>query len=195
MGNLDPGPMLAAPGRERPDYTVFSFPAANLADGATEEIEVDQALSLVGRRGRDFLGVGVIHGVLEAMLEEILTVGDADHSQQFSFRLATRTGAFNPDDPELLWYWGIDHTHNNVTVGTDAGPIVTTLNPITEGGNHMLGEPFLYVAPRLFWRFVNDGDQQINADEFDVRWGSINVRLTFFTFIELLERFANVSLL
>lgn len=195
MGNLDFGPMLAAPGRERPDYTVFQFPAAALVDGAAEEIEVDQALSLVGRRGRDFLGVGVIQGLLDQMLEEILTVVDADHSQQFSFRLATRTGQFQPSDPELMWYWDVDHTHNNVTVGTDAGPIVTNLNPITEGGNGMLGEPFLYVAPRVFWRLQNDGDQTLAIDDLSVRWGSIPVRLTFFTFIELLERFANVQLL
>lgn len=195
MGGIELGQVQAAAGRERPDYTVFSFPAANLADGAAEEIEVDQALSLQGRRGRDFLGVNVIQGVLDAFLEEILTVGDADHSQQMSFRLASRTGAFNPDDPELLWYYDIDDTHNNVSVGTDAGPIVTKLDIQHEGGNDMLGEPFLYVAPRLFWRFVNDGDQTIGADEFSVRWGSVSVRLTFETFIELLERFADVTLL
>ncbi len=193
-GNLDLGPMLQAPGRERPDMTVFSFPAAALVDGATEEIEIDQALSLVGRRGRDFLGVGVIHGPLEAMLEEHLTVVAADHSQQFSYRLATRTGEFNPDDPELLWYMGSDSTFNFVQT-TAVGEHLVALNPLMEGGNGMLGEPFLYVAPRLFWRFVNDGDQTIGLDEFDVRWGSVNVRLTFFTFIELLERFADVQLL
>lgn len=195
MAALDVGPMLSAPGRERPDFTIFQFPAATLTDGSAEEIEVDQALSLVGRRGRDFLGVGVIQGLLDQMLEEILTVGDADHSQQVSFRLATRTGEFQPSDPELMWYWDVDHTHNNVTVGTDAGPIVTNLNPVWEGGNGMLGEPFLYVAPRVFWRMQNDLDQTLAVNDLSVRWGSIPVRLTFFTFIELLERFANVQLL
>lgn len=189
------GPMLQAPGRERPDLTVFSFPAATLTDGSAEEIEIDQALSLVGRRGRDFLGVAVIEAILTAMFQEHLTIGDADHAQSASFRLATRTGAFNPDDPELLWYYFIGDTHNNVSVGTDAGPIVTQLQPIDEGGNGMLGEPFLYVSPRLFWRVQNDFDQSLAVDELSVRWGSIPVRLTFFTFIELLERFANVQLL
>lgn len=195
MAALDVGPMLSAPGRERPDFTIFQFPAAALTDGAAEEIEVDQALSLVGRRGRDFLGVGVIQGLLDQMLEEILTFGDQDHSMQVSFRLATRTGEFQPSDPELMWYWDVDYSQNNVTVGTDAGPIVTSLNPIWEGGNGMLGEPFLYVAPRVFWRVQNDLDQTLAINDLSVRWGSIPVRLTFFTFIELLERFANVQLL
>ncbi len=184
-------PMLQAPGRERPDYTVFSFPAANLADGSAEEIEVDQALSLQGRRGRDFLGVGAIEGVMVAMFEEHLTLGTADFAQDGSFRLATRSGGFNPDDPELLWYWFIGDTLALTATATG----LEHLAPVTEGGNGMLGEPFLYVAPRLFWRFQNDFDQLINADELNVRWGSIPVRLDFFTFIELLERFADVQLL
>lgn len=195
MSQLDLGPMLQAPGRERPDFTVFAFPAASLVDGASEEIEVDQALSLVGRRGRDFLGVALIEALLNTMIEELLTVGDADHSQQAGFRIATRTGSFNADDPELIWLFNVDDTHNNVSVGTDAGPVVTKFTPVSAGGNWMLGEPFLYVAPRIFWRFDNNLDQTIAIDELSVRWGSIPVRLTFFTFIELLERFANVQLL
>ncbi len=184
-------PMLQAPGRERPDMTVFSFPAAALTDGSVEETEVDQALSLVGRRGRDFLGVGTIEGVLTGMFEEHLTLGTTDFAQDGSYRLATRTGAFNPDDPELLWYWFIGDTLALTATATG----LEHLAPVTEGGNGMLGEPFLYVAPRLFWRFQNDFDQTIAIDEQNVRWGSINVNLTFFTFIELLERFADVQLL
>ncbi len=194
MSALDPGPMLAAPGRERPDYTVFQFPAASLVDGAAEEIEVDQALSLAGRRGRDFLGVGVIQGLLDQMLEETLTVVAADHSQQISFRMATRTGQFQPRDPELMWYWDVDSTFNFIQT-TAVGEHLNTFDPVHEGGNHMLGEPFLYVAPRVFWRVQNDLDQTLAINDLSVRWGTIPVRLTFFTFIELLERFADVQLL
>ncbi len=191
MGTMELGAMLEARGRERPDYTVFSFPAANVTDGSAEEIEVDQALSLQGRRGRDFLGVSGIDGLLAALQEEHLTLATADFSQSFSFRLSTRTGAFNVDDPELLWVWRIAEDYALTATATGLEPLV--LN--SQGGNEALGEPFLYVAPRLFWRFGNDGDQTIAADEMAVRWGSVSVSLTFNIFIELLERFADVTLL
>ncbi len=196
MGNLGLGPMLEARGRERPDYTVFSFPAANLADGSAEEVEVDQALSLQGRRGRDFLGVSGLDGLFAALQQEHAAFSMiADHSQAFSFRLSTRTGAFNVDDPELIWAWRVASDHAVDQGATDTAHIIARLDPMSDGGNWGLGEPFLYVAPRLFWRFQNDGDQQIDADEFAVRWGSVSVALSFNIFIELLERFADVTLL
>ncbi|MEE9198069.1 MAG: hypothetical protein V3U45_07975 [bacterium] len=196
MGNMGLGPMLPAPGRERPDYTVFKFPAATLVDGSAEEVEVDQALSLQGRRGRDFLGVAGIDGLFAALAEEHLTIGSAaDHSQSFSFRLATRTGAFVVSDPELIWVWRVTSDHAIDLGATDTANTISRLDPMSDGGNWGLGEPFLYVAPRLFWRFQNDGDQSIAADEFAVRWGSISVNLSFEIFIELLERFADVTLL
>ena len=36
------GTFLPAPGRERPDFTIFNYPDATLNDGSTEEIELDQ---------------------------------------------------------------------------------------------------------------------------------------------------------
>ncbi len=190
-GDMSFGPMLQAPGRERPDFTLFNFPAASLADAAAEEIEIDQALSLVGRRGRDFLGMAGMDGIFSALFAEHLTLGTADFAQNASFRLSTRTGSFNMNDPELIWAWTIGETYALTATATGLEPL--HINNL--GGNEGLGEPFLYVAPRLFWRFGNDLDQTITADEFAVRWGSINVRLSFFTFIELLERFADVQLL
>ncbi len=155
-GNMHMGRMLDARGRERPDFTVFSFPAANVVDGASEEIEVDQALSLQGRRGRDFLGVSGISGLFSALFEEHLTLGTADFAQNFSFRLSTRTGAFNVHDPAQIWEWSIGDTLALTATATG----LEHLNPISLGGNDGLGEPFLYVAPRLFWRFGNDGTRR-----------------------------------
>ncbi len=190
-GDMSFGEMLQAPGRERPDFTLFSFPAASVVDGASEETEIDQALSLVGRRGRDFLGMSGMDGIFAALFEEHITLGTADFAQNFSFRLSTRTGSFNVNDPEQIWVWSIGETYALTATATGLEPL--HINNL--GGNEGLGEPFLYVAPRLFWRFGNDGDQTIAIDEFSVRWGSINVRLSFFTFIEWLERFADVQLL
>ncbi len=56
-------------------------------------------------------------------------------------------------------------------------------------------EPFLYVAPRLFYRFENDLDVAFSIGDLDIRMASISTRLTFRKFIELLERFADVTLL
>ena len=190
MPDIHPGPVLEARGRERPDHTVFSFPAANVSDAASEEIEIDQALSLQGRRGRDFLGVNAIGQLLEAMVAEHLTIGTSDHEMTARFRIATRTGQFEPDDPELIWDFRVSQSVTAPTTATSEA-----FNPVTDGGNKMMGEPFLYVAPRIFWRFDNSLDATINADALNVRWGSVSVNLTFPIFIELLERFADVTLL
>ena len=179
--------MLAAPGRERPDYTLFDFPDASLADGSAEEIEIDQALSLAGRFGRDFLGIQ-LGGIIGQMAEEHLTIGTADHRQTYDMSLNTRTGAYTLQDPERIWSAVYDAVTTAPTTATSE-QLNINMNAI------QIGEPFLYVAPRLFWRLVNNGDQTLAIGDFDFRMGSISKRLTFRLFIELLERFADVTLL
>jgi len=179
--------MLAAPGAERPDYTTLSYPAATLADAATEEIEIDQALSLAGRFGRDFLGIIQGHFMGDLRTEH-LTITTADHEMFFTASLASRTGQFFLNDPELLWYEEIGQAETAPTTAQ-----AETFNPHLEG--MVLGEPFLYVAPRLFWRLSNDIDASFTADSLRARIGSVSRRLTFNLFIELLERFADVTLL
>lgn len=179
---------LAAPGRERPDYTLISFPAANVSDAAGEEIELDQALSLAGRFGRDLLGIDT-QGIPESMVSEHLTIATADHEMQALVRLQTRTGAlFSLSDPELLyrarWFQGVTAPTTATSEATNIGFYET-----------IYGEPELYVAPRLFWRFDNDLDATVSADALDGRISSMSRRLTFQLFVELLERFADVTLL
>lgn len=187
MSNLSTQ-ILAAPGRERPDYTLFDFPDASLSDTNAEEIEIDQALSLQGRRGRDFLGVQ-LGGIIGQMNEEHLTVAGADHNQTYDISLNTRTGAFTLQDPERIW----SAVFSAVMA---AGATDTATVPLIINWNHIqIGEPFLYVAPRLFLRLVNNGDQTLAIGDFDFRMASIGVQLNFRLFIELLERFADVTLL
>ncbi len=185
--NLSGWNQMAAPGRERPDYTIFSWPAATLTDGSAEEIEIDQALSLAGRFGRDFLGAQVLR-LLNAMATEHLTITTADHDMLAVLSLASRTGTFTFADPELMW------TKQYMTAVT-APTTATSENfrPVTE--ESILGEPFLYVAPRLFWRVTNNIDASLTANAQDVRISSVSRRLSFNLFIELLERFADVTLI
>ncbi len=191
MGLEYRGTMLAAPGAERPDYTDISYPAANLTDGSTEEIEIDQALSLQGRFGRDLLGVIQGH-FMQDFRTEHLTIGAADHEMFFTTSLASRTGQFFLNDPELMWYEEIGQASGFVT-GTATDAFRDIMNLQLEG--MVLGEPFLYVSPRLFWRLANNMDATITADSIRSRIGSVSRRLTFRLFIELLERFADVTLL
>ncbi len=191
MGLEYRGTMLAAPGAERPDYTDVSYPAANLADASTEEIEIDQALSLQGRFGRDLLGVIQGHFMGDFRTEH-LTIGAADHEMFATTSLSSRTGQFFLNDPELMWYEEIGQALNFVT-GTATDAFRDVMNLQLEGMT--LGEPFLYVSPRLFWRFANDTDAQVTADSWRARIGSVSRRLTFRLFIELLERFSDVTLL
>ncbi len=180
--------LLPAPGGERPDYTLFGFPDAALTDTSTEEIEFDQALSLAGRFGRDFLGV-MMEGFLVQMSEEHLTVAGADHEQAYRCSLATRTGLFRLADPELIWAKEFE------SVSAAGATDTATLQMEAHVAELVYGEPFLYVAPRLFWRFTNEGDQTIAIDDIQARISSISKKLTFRLFIELLERFADVTLL
>lgn len=189
MGNFTHQFNLPAPGAERPDFTIISFPAANVADVAGEEIELDQALSLAGRFGRDLLGVNT-QRVLESMATEHLTITTADHEMAALIRLQTRTGStFSLSDPELLW-----RARWHAVVAAGATPVD---NVVFNPGFYetLYGEPELYVAPRLFWRFDNDMDAQINADAWDGRVSSMSRKLTFQLFVELLERYADVTLL
>ena len=181
-------PMLPAPGRERPDFTAFDAPAASLVDTAAEEIELDQALSLQGRQGRDFLGI-IIEGLYNEFRTEHLTISTTDHDMDVRFALSSRTGTFNLADPEYLWGYLVGQAVTAPTTATSEA-----LNVQSEGGN-LMGEAFLYVAPRLFFRTENNLDLTIGAAAYSIRMGSISVRLTFPLFIELLERFADVTLL
>lgn len=181
------GFMLEARGRERPDFTLFDFPDATLTDGSAEEIEFDQALSLAGRFGRDFLGVmyGNVGGIFRT---EHITISTADHDMELLLSINTRTGAFSLGDPENIWQTMF---LTSVTAPTTATS--ESMNITMEATRY--AEPFLYVAPRLFWRTLNNMDRSLSAGDFDCRIGSISVRLTFPLFIELLERFADVTLL
>lgn len=187
-GNLMGPGFLPAPGFERPDYTIFNFPDASLVDDATEEIELDQALSLAGRFGRDFLGYQ-LSGVITELVQEHLTVQGADHEQTLSFRLNTRTGGFSLNDPELISQFDVS------SVSTAGATDTATVNLTPIMGALEIAEPYLYVAPRLFWRFTNAGDQTMAISDFSIRMASIQRQLNFRLFIELLERFADVTLL
>ncbi len=180
-------PFLEAPGAERPDYTIFSFPAANLVDTSQEEIELDQALSLAGRFGREFLGAQV-GGVVGQFNTEHLTITTADHQMEILIQLNSRTGAFQYSDPEQIWRWQLSTSVTAPTTATSQAMI-----PVLEALSY--GEPELFVAPRLFWRLNNDIDATVNADVMHARMASISIRLTFPLFVELLERFADVTLL
>ncbi len=188
-GGMDisgPG-FLTAPGAERPDFTIFDAPDTALADAAAEEIEFDQALSLAGRFGRDFLGIQV-SGLLAVMQTEHLTISTADHEMLLRMTLATRTGAFVAGDPEMIWEYDLGQSS---TAPTTATAQALGLNMFQT----KYAEPFLYVAPRLFFRIVNNLDVAFSIGDMDIRMASISIRLTFRKFIELLERFADVTLL
>ncbi len=168
------------------DFTVFDFPNATLTDTSTEEIELDQALSLAGRRGRRYFGAQY-QGILFDMFTELLT--DPGVLLEETITLASRTGAFNIDDPELidrLYYASILHT-----AGTNTE--ASLMQAMEDLKIPPRGD--IYVAPRLFHRVTNDLDVTIATDTQFVRLATIAQPLSFQTFIELLERFADVTLL
>lgn len=166
------------------DYTVFTFPAASLTDTSTEEIELDQALSLAGRRGRRLFGV-TYDGLLENILASLIA-DTADVQLSHVAELNTRTGAHGPESPEGLWREYVETTLN-VTEGSGTGPNTAGFGP-PPGGD-------VYVAPRLFFRQTNNIDATRTAGASGARIASVDQPLSFPIFIELLERFADVTLL
>ncbi len=185
---------LPAPGRERPDFTIFNYPDATLTDTSVEEIELDQALSLAGRQGRDLLGVGIENIMVEMETEWQTLAFGTDHRIDLAQQLNTRTGAFGHAEPERLWGMQARAAAASIASGTDAGGNFAVFDPHFEFP-HVLGEGFLYVAPRLFWRTQNDLDASLAVNALNAKISSISVRLNFPIFIELLERFADVTLL
>ncbi len=179
---------LKAPGRERPDFTIYDAPDATLTDTNSEEIEFDQALSLAGSFGRDFLGMQM-EGLMAVMTTAHAALGTADFEQTVRFTLATRTGAFKFADPELIWAKDVSSSLALTATATGLEPLVINV------AESDYGEPFMYVAPRLFSRIANDLTVSIAVGDLDFRMASISVRLNFRAFIELLERFADVTLL
>ena len=167
--------------RELADLTDFDFPDANLADGAAEEIELDQLVSIQARIGRRLLGVELQNIGTGEILSEFLTMAGADIEMSGRVSLATRTGDFNLNDPELIWKL------NFAVVGAFQGT--------GEGQNHILLSDHkfpppggtVYVSLRLFWRFLNNLDRQVDTSDLFTAIATIDQRLSTFLLFEMLE--------
>ncbi len=168
------------------DYTTFDYPDATLTDTSTEEVELDQGLSLAGRRGRRFFGIQY-QGVMFDVYTELLT--DPGVLLQQIATLATRTGAFNIDDPELIFREEWEAILHTAGTNTEAAML--------QGKETMEVPPRgdIYVAPRLFHRVENQLDATIATGTQFLRMASISQPLSFQVFIELLERHADITLL
>lgn len=163
--------------RELADISAFDYPDANVADAGAEEIELDQLISIAARRGRRFLGVE--HQALSnEILTEIITL-TTDTALQVDLQLNTRTGIHAIDDPEQIWRSDIG-VSLNVTEGSQTNIIVDELRPAEPGGK-------VYVAPRLFWRFTNNLDRQVDIGDLFVRIYSVDQPLSAFLLFEMLE--------
>ncbi len=166
--------------RELPDFTEFDFPDANVADAGAEEIELDQLISIAARQGRRFLGAE-IQNLGNEFMEEVVTLA-ADTVLKSALDLNTRTGGFNLDDPENLWRQAA-FLAVNVTEGSSRDALEENSPP--PGGQ-------VYVAPRLFWRFTNNLDRQVDIGDLFVRIATIAQPLSTFLLFELLEQYSGL---
>ncbi len=175
--------------RELPDFTEFDWPDANVADDGVEEIEFDQLISIAARQGRRFLGVEM-QNIDSEIAAEFLTVPDnADLDIGFQVELNTRTGAQNLDDPENLWRFRHTDVVANVEATAGTGTAVRgdwqTANRAPPGG-------IVYVSPRLFWRFTNTMDRQVDTGDLFARIATIMQPLSTFLLFELLEQYSGL---
>ncbi len=175
--------------RELADFTEFDFPDANLADDATEEIELDQLISIAARQGRRFLGVELQNLDIELNTEFLTLSDNADLEMIFDIQLNTRTGAHNLDDPENIWRFRYSAPVANVEATAGTGTAINaeffSLNTAPPGGS-------VYVAPRLFWRFQNALDRQVDTGDLMCRIATVNQPLSTFLLFELLEQFSGL---
>ncbi len=172
--------------RELPDFTEFDFPDANVADAATEEIELDQLISIAARQGRRFLGVEIQNLSGAEYPIEFATAASAALDITSRLELNTRTGSHNLDDPEQLWRQEAAVT---IVDFETAGP------PIYMAFSDQKTPPpggRVYVAPRLFWRFVNNLDRQVDTGDLFCIIASVDQPLSTFLLFELLEEFSGL---
>ncbi len=167
--------------RELPDFTEFDFPDANVADAGTEEIELDQLISIQARQGRRFLGVE-LENLDNELAVEMITL-TADNVLSAGLQLNTRAGTHHLDDPENIWRANLFQTIN-ITEGSSMGPLWSINNP-PPGGS-------VYVAPRLFLRFENNLDRQVDIGDLFIRIATVAQPLSTFLLFELLEQFSGL---
>ena len=175
--------------RELPDFTEFDFPDAAVADDGAEEIELDQLISIQARQGRRLLGVELQNLDVEANTEFLTAPDNADLDIGALLELNTRTGGFNLDDAENLWraryFSPIANIEATAGVGTAVVGEFLGINDIPPGG-------LVYVAPRLFWRFTNALDRQVDTGDLFTRIATVNQPLSTFLLFELLEQFSGL---
>jgi len=190
-GGLDLSTEFAPMGRPREifDLTEFDFPDANVADAATEEIEFDQLISIAARMGRRFFGMEVQNLDIEVATEFLTSPDNADLDITFALEVNTRTGQHNLDDPENLWrYRNADIVAN---VEATAGTGTAIYGNWSHLNNPLLGGQ-VYVSPRLFVRFSNEMDRQIDTGDLFARMATLQQRLGTFLLFELLEQYSGL---
>ena len=175
--------------RELADFTEFDLPDANLADAATEEIELDQLISIAARQGRRLLGVEIQNLDGEERLEFLTAADNADLDIDIILSLNTRTGVQNLDDPENLWraQWFNEIANIEATAGTG-----TAIHDVFHGSNDVPPGGVVYVSPRLFFQTINNMDRQIDTGDLFVRIATISQPLSTFLLFELLEQFSGL---
>ena len=175
--------------RELPDFSEFDFPDAAVADAGVEEIEFDQLISIQARQGRRLLGVELQNLDVEVNTEFLTAPDNADLDIGVLLELNTRTGGFNLDDPENLWraryFLPIANIEATAGVGTAITAEIFGENDLPPGGR-------VYVAPRLFWRFTNALDRQVDAGDLMALIATINQPLSTFLLFELLEQYSGL---
>jgi len=171
--------------RELPDFTEFDFPDANLADAAAEELELDQLISIAARQGRRFLGVE-LQNLGTELGTEFATIASAAISIDSRLELNTRTGTHNLDDPEQLW--------RQETAGrmVDTEPASAMNWYLTSGTRDPPPGGRVYVAPRLFYRFLNNMDRQVDIGDLFALIATVAQPLSTFLLFELLEEFSGL---
>lgn len=171
--------------RELPDFTEFDFPDANVADAAVEEIELDQLISIAARQGRRFLGVELQGLEAELGVEYLTIASGTDLLMAVRFALNTRTGAHNLDDPENLWRFAHTVVSQTAAATENSSEQFLEIHNPPEGGA-------VYVAPRLFWRFNNELDRQVDIGDMFTRIATVSQPLSTFLLFELLEQFSGL---
>ncbi len=172
--------------KELPDFTEFDFPDSNVADAAIEEIELDQLISIAARQGRRFLGVEIQNLTGGEYPTEFATAASAALSINHRLELNTRTGTHNLDDPEQLWRQvGDVEIVDFETAGPPIYLAFSDQKTPPPGGR-------VYVAPRLFWRFTNNLDRQVDIGDLFCIIATVAQPLTTFLLFELLEEFSGL---
>lgn len=176
------------PNGEEPNYITHDLPQASLAAAGDEEVEIETGISIAEPQILRILGLTPTGLTIATSGAVNNTNGTTSETRSFSLSVNTRGGEFDASDPENII--NLDLVYRMLSDGTNMTSYDTNVEVSgpPEGGE-------IVGTPRLVFRQSNDLETtSISAEAYHVRLGYVFEDVTQGTFMELVEKHADIFL-